>query len=139
MKLGKIQLKWAKELEEHPERQLKGSLGRISKINGTVTCSLCCLGQGVVVADAIDIDTFEGYVLSGDECGLLNEKHQDLLGLRDDVGTVTTSILPKNHLFNKKIYDCLTNINDRHDSEETWVLIAKTMREFPEWAFVESK
>lgn len=146
MKLGEIQLKWITELEEHPERQMTGYLGNIGKHSKTneVVCKLCCLGQAVVVLEGINVNTYEGKIFSGGSKGELSEKHIEVLGLRSCNGRLNQEVLPDNHIFkSKKYYDSLIKINDNYCSEESdelpWVLIAKTMREYPEWAFKESK
>lgn len=141
MKLGENQLKWIKELEEHPERQISGYLGEI----GEEVCELCCLGQGVVVLENIDVNNFEGSVVSGASFIDLSAKHQKLLGLKDGKGSVNKDLLPNGHCFKDEIWDSLVSINDDDngypfkDNEQTWVLIAKTMREYPKWAFKESR
>lgn len=44
--LGPLQRKWVMTLRKHPERQIKGRLGK--KENGTY--KYCCLGQGGLIA-----------------------------------------------------------------------------------------
>jgi hypothetical protein len=143
MKLGETQLKWINELENHPERQVKGYLGKIGKNNeDKVVCELCCLGQAVVVLENIDINNFEGSVRSGNNSTELCFNHQELLGLMDDNGKVIQKVLPYGHIFKSEKYDSLSEINDygyEFDGKPTWVLIAETMKKYPEWAFKKSK
>ncbi len=138
-KLGPIQTEWVKTLREHPERQLKGSLGK----NTEDGLKLCCLGQGLLVVlesegkaplwvdgKLLDI-TSTGSNYSDSQClGYSYEK----LGLKDKTG-----VFYKDKRVEIAGSTSLAALNDGHgDYEMDWYKIADVIEQNPELIFSHS-
>lgn len=100
--LGPIQKKWVETLRKYPERQNKGSLGKIDRKTGEIKA--CCLGQGLLVAHEMlcmkmPVNIY-GFILDSSDNAFSLFSSKDLLGLRDSGGDFGDG------------RDCLANMND---------------------------
>ena len=119
MELGPIQKEWIKTLREHPERQLKESLGYIDGDN----IKMCCLGQLLYCVKGIKCLDNKGIVNDDSYDERLTFSFKEL-GLRSDIGE-------SNH----KNHNSLVRMND---GEKTWPEIADKVEANPEGYFTKS-
>ncbi len=124
MNLTEIQEKWLSELEAHPERQMKGSLGRKDK-NGNIKC--CCLGQACLIINE-NAEWYNDSILeSNHNRSALSWQDNAILGLNSING-----VLKETAFINNINYKSLVDMNDEG---LTWPEIAKYIRENPENVF----
>lgn len=124
MKLGPIQEAWVKSLEEHPERQMMGELGR-GELNHY---KACCLGECKMVmyrAGLCGNPIEDGTLRSGKKIKLLSESDRRKIGLRSGEG----------HAKDEPHFSSLASMNDRG---KTWPNIAAIIRENPDRFFFKS-
>lgn len=121
-KLGPIQEKWLKSLEDHPERQMAGRLGLKTSED---TYTACCLGEAGLIAGVCEWNEY-GMLLTkeSNDDGLLSGVYYSL-GLRSASGKPLDTTM----------HDTLASLND---NGHTWPQIAKLLREHPEQYFTES-
>jgi len=130
MKLGPIQEAWVKSLEEHPERQMAGSLGEITSGD---KYRACCLGEALCVMHALGHrpSPFQGRdIYSYVKSGSLDKLDWQLLGLRGEWGNLGEPIM-----LSGVVCDSLAQANDRG---VTWPKIAASIRANPEKVFTKS-
>lgn len=127
MDLGVIQEQWLKNLEEHPERQTGGRLGRKNEDGGY---SACCLGEYLITyrkqQGLSDDEIWTGeQLLDGDSYSdvSLEESWEDM-GLYNTEGNFKDNTLIT--ASNGNAYDSLAEMND---SGITWPEIARHIRE----------
>lgn len=137
MKLGKRQLAWVEALEAHPERQMKGGLGK-----GTPRkYKACCLGEACLVKARRLGDNFP-FLSDGDlfdektyTTGILNTGGDTVkyFALRSGTGSAEEDFKIERH---PKHFVSLANANDNGAS---WTEIAAAIRRNPANFFTESK
>lgn len=127
MILTELQERWLTELELHPGRQSKGTLGEISK-DGTIR--VCCLGQALLCLKP-SLSPHE--LQDGISRGQLPISYQQI-GLRSPLGEFETTAevngLPYKHLINM-------NDGDKLVPALTWPQIAAYIRANPENVFTQ--
>lgn len=121
LELGPLQRRWVNRLKKHPERQLKGTLGKRFH-NGDYKA--CCLGEaGLMMGTCVfglDGTLHEkGHI---HRTGALTRSY-DRLGLRSSIGTVDDMA-------------SLATLND--DPDYTWTDIAYLIEAAPELFFTKS-
>lgn len=126
-KLGPIQEKWIKSLEDHPEKQLMDTLGK--KHLNSEGYKACCLGEGGLIAGVCN---WEGNVL--------------IVSHKDNYGTIQTDM----NLLRFDIHlalglrskngeaDGFTSLAGMNDTGKTWPEIAAILRTNPERYFTKS-
>lgn len=148
--MGPIQKAWVDSLDEHPELQMKESLGEGTPEDYTA----CCLGQFRVIACKIlgEEPPFENYKIVDKKPEGYNNAPDDLLhgsweelGLRSKDGKIEDGNIKIEYVddefedeeFSKctASYSTLAEANDGH---ATWADIAKFIRANPEKIFTKS-
>lgn len=133
MKLGPIQEAWVKSLEDHPERQIAGHLGKGTEKR----YKACCLGEGLVCLYRLGFvnNPFTAFGIMDSKqnesthTGMLAYSYHKL-GLRSGLGSLSAVIE-----MNGEKYQTLSSMNDRGRS---WAEIAAFIRENPEKVFTKS-
>lgn len=122
-KLGPIQKKWLKSLEQHPERQMSQALG--TKLSDG-TYQACCLGEGGLIAKVCEWkEDGKLKTIGGSSTGILDGESYRALGLLDEWGR---------RLDDDERYSLQT----LNDSGKTWPQIAAILRANPEQYFNKS-
>jgi hypothetical protein len=123
-KLGPLQKKWIKTLKNHPERQMKHSLGKLLT-NGSYKC--CCLGQAKIIIETSKGNNYRecfknSIIIDGGMNCLVNSYTE--IGLYSCNGSIRRSS------------NSLARMND---IGYTWKQIAEFIENNPELVFKESK
>lgn len=120
--LGPLQRAWVESLKKHPERQMKGALGRSTSIDNS-EYNACCLGEilCVLYRQQIIENPFSnfGILYSGNSNLSLPAGHYNIIGLRNSDGYLGSSI-------NIRGCNTLARLND---SGYTWPQIAKIIED----------
>ncbi len=121
--LTKIQERWISEMEAHPERQMKHSLG-MKLSDGEIRC--CLLGQACLVINE-NVKWLDNNLFSGEYIDTLCNNDVKILGLNSHNGA-----LKNNAAINGYSHHSLVEMND---CGLTWLKIAKYIRNNPENVF----
>lgn len=119
-KLGPIQEAWLQSLEQHPERQLQGALG---KKNDDGSYKACCLGELGLIASLCEWSNNILHIIGQPGLAFTLSNIYNKVGLRGSNGVA----MPP--------HDSLARLNDRG---VTWPEIAAIVRANPESYFNES-
>lgn len=130
--LGPLQRKWVMTLRSHPERQMKGSLGR-KQPGGSYRC--CCLGQGGLIAGICEFDGISIFEINSDAAFSLEKNYVDI-GLHGAIGEIKYPD-NANELFEEP--PSMADFNDSHNNEwGDWTDLSYMMEAVPELFFSKS-
>lgn len=137
---GPIQKEWLKTLEEYPELQYAGDLGKTTKTNtikDLKNAKMCCLGVGGVIAGVCVISDGKVKCLNIDRTNIdfsiaaLLVDVYPALGLIDSAGTAKRKFEIHGEEFSR--------LSQANDGGCTWPEIAKAIKNNPKNFFKESK
>ena len=132
--LGPLQKMWVQSLREHPERQMGGQLGEVTK---TGDYKACCLGELLICASNIGLatkdfkpgydikDTTNAKVIASE--GYLSAKTAEIVGLHTYAGALLTGNLEGNY-----------SLASANDNGVSWTTIADYVETHPENIFKKS-
>lgn len=120
MELGKLQKKWVTSLKQHPERQIKGVLGK-RKRSGFYQA--CCLGEAGLIMGTCQFNENGKLKEVSSNCDVNLEDSYSGIGLKNGDGKVDFNI-------------SLAMLND--DKDHTWPEIAYLIEAAPELFFTKS-
>lgn len=135
--LGPLQAKWIQSLRDHPERQMKYSLGE-RDLDGTYRA--CCLGEAGLIAgvcywsEAGTLSTMDGEIAISHQVVLDNDSYK-AIGLKSESGH--TKNLSAMKIIPHEITQ--TSLSYYNDHGKTWPQIADIIMADPSQYFTEPK